>query len=89
MQSYIVETYVPRLGEAECRATAARARQATEELSRDGSSVRYVRSLFVAEDETCFHVFESSSAEAVAEASRRAGLDDARIVEVSVTSARD
>jgi len=82
MQNYLVETYSPRLGEAECRATATRARQAAEELSRDGFSVRYVRSLFVAADETCFLVFESPSAEAVAEVSEKAGLAHTRIVVV-------
>lgn len=32
-------------------------------------------------DETCFHVFEGPSAQAVGEASRRAALDYDRIVE--------
>jgi hypothetical protein len=82
MQSFLVETYLPKLGEAERRATAARARQAAEELSRDGSSVRYVRSLLVAEDETCFLVFESSSVDAVAAVSDKAGLAHVRIVAV-------
>lgn len=79
---YFVESYVPRLGEAECRAAALRARLAAEELSRNGPPVRYVHSFFVAEDETCFHLFEAPTIEAVAEASRRAELSHARIVPV-------
>jgi hypothetical protein len=42
--------------------------------------VQYVRTTFLPEDETCFHVFEASSAEAVGAVSRRAGLGPARIV---------
>jgi hypothetical protein len=80
MQSYLVEAYVPSSGEAACNEAAARARAVTEELSSDGSSVRYVRSIFVAEDETCFHMFEATSKDAVAAVSRRAGIDAARIV---------
>ena len=40
----------------------------------------YVRSLFLPDDETCFHFLDAVSAEAVAELSRRAGLRTARIV---------
>jgi hypothetical protein len=43
--------------------------------------VRYVRTLFVAEDETCFHVFDAPSREALVEAARRAGLTALRITE--------
>jgi hypothetical protein len=84
MQSYLVEAYVPRRDEDACRAAVRRAQAIAEQLSRDGTSVRYVRSLFVAEDETCFHVFEGASAEAVAEVSRKADLTYARIVRVTL-----
>ena len=82
VQRYLVESYVPRLAEAECNVVASRARSVADELSRNGTSVRYLHSLFVAEDETCFHVFEAASVEAVAEASRQAELAHARIVPV-------
>jgi hypothetical protein len=83
LQRYLVESYVPRLGEADCHDAASRARSVADELSRNGMSVRYLHSLFVAEDETCFHVFEALSVDAVAEASRRAELAHARIVPVT------
>jgi hypothetical protein len=41
-----------------------------------------VRATFLPDDETCFHLVEAPSAEAVAELSRRAGLGRARIVPV-------
>ncbi len=55
--------------EARCRAAAA---------GSDG--VRYVRSILVPEDETCFHLFEGSSAEAVRKVGAEAGLDPLRVV---------
>lgn len=46
-----------------------------------GDGVCYVRSLLLPEDETCFHVFEAPSADALGEASRRASFPYTRIVE--------
>jgi hypothetical protein len=50
-------------------------------MRRDGIAVRYLRPILVPEDETCFHLFESPSAEVVSELSRRVGLSYERIVE--------
>jgi sirohydrochlorin ferrochelatase len=76
--NYLVESYVPKVDELDWRRAALRAREAAAAVS----DVGYVRSLFVESDETCFHVFEAPSLEAVVEASRRAGLTDSRIVPV-------
>jgi hypothetical protein len=54
-------------------------RDAAADISAEGTPVRYVRSIFVTDEETSFHVFEAASAAAVHEAARRAGLTDARI----------
>lgn len=48
--------------------------------------MRYRRALLVREDDTCFHLLEAPSAEAVIEASMRAGLEFERIVEVIETT---
>jgi hypothetical protein len=80
MPTYLVETYMPRSRAREARAAGRRARAAAEELSREGSPVRYLRTTFLPGDETCFHLFEASSADAVEEVSRRARLGGARIV---------
>ena len=79
MTSFLVEGYLARASENEPALSAERARRAAAEL---GSSVRYVRSIFLPEDETCFHIFEGSSADAVGEVSTRAHIAYERIVEV-------
>jgi hypothetical protein len=81
MHEYLVEVYVPRNGAADVREAAARARAAAEQLSGEGLAVRYVRAIFVPEDETCFHVFEAISPEAVRAASEGAGFPAQRIVQ--------
>src|SRR5918999_1583025 len=78
MPSYLVETYAPKLRVDEARAAGRRARAAAEQLSREGSRVRYVRTTFLPDDETCFHVFDAASEEAVGEAWRRAGIAGGR-----------
>lgn len=81
MKSYLVELYQHR-PTREAEAAADRAREAAEQLTREGTPVTYVRSLLIPEDETCFHLFEGVSADAIGRASRRAALDYQRIVEV-------
>jgi hypothetical protein len=78
--SYLVEVYLPRSRAHEARATGCRARAAAEQLSREGVPINYVRTMFLPDDETCFHLFEAASAEAVAEASSRAEIGRARVV---------
>jgi hypothetical protein len=65
MAEFLVELYV------------ARGDSATVE----GGAIRYVRTIFVPEDETCFFLYEAESADAVREATRLAGLSSVRITE--------
>jgi hypothetical protein len=81
MRSYLVELYQPAADAGAVSAEAERAREAARQLTREGTPVRYLRSLLIPEDETCFHLFEGVSAEAIGEASRRAALDYLRVVE--------
>jgi hypothetical protein len=81
MHEYLVEVYVPRNGAAGVHQAAARARETAQQLCGEGMAVRYVRAIFVPEDETCFHVFEATSPEAVRAASERAEFPAQRIVQ--------
>jgi hypothetical protein len=85
MPEYLVEVYAPRKGAADVRQAAFRARESAERLSGEGIDVRYVRAIFVPEDETCFHIFQAVSQEAVRAASERAELPAHRIVEAVPT----
>jgi hypothetical protein len=82
MPSYLIEAYMPRLHAQEARAAGRRARTAAEELSREGVPIHYVRTTFLPEDETCFHLFEAASPDAIDEVSRRAELGRGRVVPV-------
>ena len=89
MARYLAELYLSKTGSDGLREAAARARSAADELSREGMPVRYVRAIFVGEDETCFHLYEAATAESVVEATRRAGIPVDRVVEaVEIAPAR-
>jgi hypothetical protein len=51
------------------------------ELTREGTRVRFDRSIHVPEDEICFFVFDAPSSRDAALVAERAGLDPVRIVE--------
>jgi Protein of unknown function (DUF4242) len=74
MRTYLVEAYVTRLDESRRRQLATAARAAAESTSL----VRYLGSMFVPEDETCFHLLQAPSREAIG----GSALAFERIVEV-------
>lgn len=59
---------------------------AAAELTREGTPVRCLRSIFVPEDETCFLLCEAGSAAAVLETAQRAALTFERIAEAVGTT---
>ena len=90
MPSYLVETYLGRSQADERVACERRARSAVKELTREGTPVRFERSIYVPEDEICFFVFDAPSARDAARVAQRAGVDPIRIVEaVSSAGAHD
>jgi Protein of unknown function (DUF4242) len=65
------------------QASGARAAEdAARSLRDEGLAVWYLRSIVIPDDETCFHVFEAPSLEAVREVARRATVRFERIVPV-------
>jgi hypothetical protein len=74
MPEFLVELYVPHGGDAAVARHARSARSAALQLTREGRPVRYMRSIFVPEDETCFFLYEAATAGDVEEAARRASL---------------
>jgi len=80
---YLVEVYHSKARPDEAMLAAERACAAAEEIASRGTAVRYVRSHFVREDETCLYLFEAPLASAVQEACRLAGIAGDRIVEAA------
>ena len=79
MAEYLLELYVSRTDGDAVERAAGRGRTVAGELTREGTPVRYVRSIFVPEDETCFFLFEAPSMDAVKEVARRAALQFERV----------
>ena len=76
-----MELDLPAAGAMALASAGARAHAAADQLTREGIAVRWVRSVFRPEDETCLLVFEAASGDAVDRAGRRAELAYVRIVE--------
>ena len=70
---HLIELHRPEHGWDELQALSARARSAAERVNSDGMPVRFLRSIFVPDVETCFHLFQGTAA-AVAEAVSTAEL---------------
>ena len=87
MVEFLLEVYVSRRDRAAVEESTRRARRAAEQLSREGAPVRFLRSLFVPDEETCFYLYDADSAERVGEAARRAGLPSERVVTAVIESA--
>jgi hypothetical protein len=76
---FLVELTPPEDGFEAIEAIGARSRAASDELSRAGTPVRFLRTVFVPEDGSCLLVIEGASAEAVREACGQARLVAARV----------
>jgi hypothetical protein len=63
----------------------ARARRASDELRREGTQVRFLRSIFVPEDDVCLYLYRAASTEAVREAASRAALSFREVTETLET----
>jgi hypothetical protein len=81
MRAFVAEQYLPADGAAAAACGADAAGRAAEQLTREGTPVQFVRSIFVPADETCFHLYLAESIEAVHAAAGRAALRLDRVSE--------
>jgi hypothetical protein len=88
MPSYLVETFLPRGASGERTARERRARSAAQELTRQGTRVRFDRTIHVPEDEICFFIFDARSGQEAALVAQQAALKPFRVVE-AVSSRKD
>ena len=80
MSTYAIEAYVV---DPLVRDLGSRAQAAAESMGADGFDIRYMRTLVLPADETCFHVVEASSVVDAAELARRARFPYLRVTEAA------
>ncbi|MCI0344571.1 MAG: DUF4242 domain-containing protein [Chloroflexi bacterium] len=79
MATYVVETYLSRAAEGQPDATIGRVVSSADAISAEGPPVRYLRSIFIPDDDTVLLLFEADSIEVVRAVTVRAGIDVDRI----------
>ena len=78
---FTVELSRPDGGWSDLERDLASARRASEDLQREGVAVRFVRSIFVPEDDACILLYESAAADDVRRAVELAELDCRRVAQ--------
>jgi hypothetical protein len=81
MVEFLIETYASRETANAVAVQVQEITHAAEQVSEQGTEVRFVLAIFVPEDESCFYLYESPCAAAVREAATRAHLPSERITE--------
>jgi hypothetical protein len=74
MREFVGEHYLPAQTAQDAGHCAKAAREAADQLRREGTQVHHVRSILIPEDETCIHLYRAESMEAVRVAAARASL---------------
>lgn len=77
---YLVELYVAGGDGEGVAAIGARAIRVADEMTEEGTALRFVRSIWMPADETLFCLFRASTVDDVAEAAHRAAIPYHRIV---------
>jgi hypothetical protein len=80
MPVYMVERVLPGLKMDQLAEAQKRAIQAGKELTAEGKTVKYIRSMFVPNEGRCMCLFEASNPDLVREANERAKVPFTRIV---------
>ena len=87
MPQYVVERHLPNFTGEQVAAAAKRAKDSTAEMTREGTPVRYMRSIFIPGEDKCYCLFEAESADSVLQANQRAELPVQSISEaLSITT---
>jgi hypothetical protein len=84
MAEFLVEFYVAESNGRAVRRSARRVLQTAEQATREGTQVRYLRSIFVPADETSFLMLEAAAIDVVYDVVRRAAVRFERITEAVV-----
>jgi uncharacterized protein DUF4242 len=82
MKEFMVELYVSREDAGAVARAAHLTQRAAQHMTRLGTPVRYLRSIYVKEDETCFLLYVADSVDAVREAATATGRPFEHVAEV-------
>jgi hypothetical protein len=85
MVEFLVESYVARAD----RGAPERARKAAERLARAGAPIRFLRSIYLPVEETCFYLYEAGSADDVRAAARAAAIPFGQVFEADSERTRE
>jgi hypothetical protein len=86
MPEYLLELYVPA-GRAGATGAGESVREAAQAVASHGKAVQYMRSIYVAADETCFVLLEAETVATAQEVARLADVPSNRVSEVASESA--
>lgn len=87
MPQYVVERHLPNFTGEQVAAAAKSAKEATSAMTREGTPVRYLRSIFIPGEDKCYCLFEGENADSVLLANKRAELPVESISEaLSITA---
>ena len=78
----MVELYVSREDAGAVERAAHLTHRAAQQMTRHGTPVRYLRSIYVRDDETCFLLYSAETADAVREAANATGRPFEHVAEV-------
>ncbi|HEY2201384.1 MAG TPA: hypothetical protein VGH56_05825 [Solirubrobacteraceae bacterium] len=81
MHEFVAEHYISATDADGAQRGASIARLAAEQLTREGTPVEFVRSIFIPRDETCIYIYRAGSLEAVQAALARTPLRFERVSE--------
>jgi len=81
MREFVTEQYLATVCSDVAAGRACAARRAAEQLTGEGTPVQFLGSIFIPDDETCLHLYQAESINAVRAAATRASLALDRIVE--------
>ena len=78
----MVELYMSREDAGAVERATLLTRRAADRMTRQGKPVRYLRSIYAREDETCFLLYAAETADAVREAAAATGWPFEQVAEV-------
>jgi uncharacterized protein DUF4242 len=82
MKEFMVELYVSRAEPGAVEHAALLTQRAAIQMTRLGTPVRYLRSIYVREDEPCFLLYAAETADAVRRAAHATGRPFEHVAEV-------